>query len=178
MIKSDDDYMRLALIEAQKAYDLFEVPVGAIIVDENGEVLAKGYNQTITSHDPTAHAEVVALRQLGQLVSNYRFPKYTMYVTLEPCCMCAMALIHARLQRIVFGASDLKTGACGSAFSLITDEKHNHRIEVTRGVLENECSTLISSFLRCAVNKSEHKKNFKKNSKKTKINPHYSKSYC
>lgn len=146
MIKSDDDYMRLALIEAQKAYDLFEVPVGAIIVDEKGEVLAKGYNQTITSHDPTAHAEVVALRQLGQLVSNYRFPKYTMYVTLEPCCMCAMALIHARLQRIVFGASDLKTGACGSAFSLITDEKHNHRIEVTRGVLENECSTLISSF--------------------------------
>ena len=86
MINSDDDYMRLALIEAQKAYDLFEVPVGAIIVDENGEVLAKGYNQTITSHDPTAHAEVVALRQLGQLVSNYRFPKYTMYRAMLYVC--------------------------------------------------------------------------------------------
>ena len=138
-------YMKLALEEAKKAYEIDEVPVGAIIVYKD-EVIASGYNQRETKNNSLAHAEILAINQACNYLNSWRLIDCEMYVTLEPCCMCAMALIHARLQRIVFGASDLKTGACGSAFSLITDEKHNHRIEVTRGVLENECPTLISSF--------------------------------
>lgn len=141
-------YMSLAFKEALKAKAIGEIPVGAVIVDPKGEVIATGYNQTISSNDPSAHAEIVALRALGKAVSNYRFPDYSIYVTLEPCCMCAMALIHSRLKNLYFGAYDLKTGACGSAFNLISNPKHNHEIKVEGGILRDECSMLLSKFFK------------------------------
>lgn len=141
-------YMSKAFEQALKAKALGEIPVGSVIVNSEGDIVASGYNRTISSNDPTAHAEIVALRSLGEKVLNYRFPDYSIYVTLEPCCMCAMALIHARVKNLYFGAYDLKTGACGSAFNFIMDRKHNHRINVEGGILKDECSNLLSAFFR------------------------------
>ena len=137
--------MRMALAAASQAKALGEVPVGAVLVRE-GEVIATGFNQPIGQHDPSAHAEIAALRAGAQTLANYRMPGCTLYVTLEPCAMCAGAMMHARLARVVFGASDPKTGACGSIVNLFAEERLNHHTAVTGGVLSDECSSMLSSF--------------------------------
>jgi tRNA(adenine34) deaminase len=142
---TDEDYMRLALAAADKARVAGEVPVGAVIVKE-GEVIATGFNQPIGCHDPTHHAEIAALRAASEALGNYRLPGCTLYVTLEPCVMCAGAMMHARLARVVYGAADPKTGACGSVVNLFAEERLNHHAEVLGGVLADECGTMLSSF--------------------------------
>ncbi len=142
---TDQTFMRLALELAERAKAAGEVPVGAVVV-RDGEVIARGYNQPIGLHDPTAHAEIAALRAAADALGNYRLPGCTLYVTLEPCVMCAGAMMHARLSRVVFGASDPKTGACGSVLNLFAEQKLNHHTEVTGGVLAGECGTMLSAF--------------------------------
>jgi tRNA(adenine34) deaminase len=137
--------MQQAISQARNAWALGEVPVGALIVKE-GQVIATGFNQPIGNHDPTAHAEIMALRAAAPLLGNYRLPGCEMYVTLEPCAMCAGAMLHARLARVVFGASDPKTGACGSVLNLFEQERLNHHTELTAGVLAEECGTLLKEF--------------------------------
>lgn len=141
----DAFFMAQALEQAQKAWDLGEVPVGAVLV-RNGEVVAVGCNQPIGAHDPTAHAEIIALRAAAQALGNYRLPGCDLYVTLEPCVMCAGAMMHARLSRVIFGASDPKTGACGSIIDLFAQERLNHHTEVIGGVMAHECSALLKDF--------------------------------
>lgn len=136
-----------ALGLADKAEQLGEVPVGAVVVQE-GALLSEGWNQPITDHDPTAHAEITALRAAGKRLSNYRLPDTTLYVTLEPCTMCAAAIIHARVKRVVFGAYDPKTGAAGSVFSVLGDPLHNHQVAVDGGVLQAECGEKLRQFFR------------------------------
>jgi tRNA(adenine34) deaminase len=143
--------MRLALDQAHNAWIVGEVPVGAVVVrraPETGalQVIATGYNRPITDHDPTAHAEIVALRHAAQLLGNYRLPECELYVTLEPCPMCAMALMHARFKRVVFGAADPKTGAAGSVIDLFHERALNHHTTVVGGVLEPECGDLLRRF--------------------------------
>jgi tRNA(adenine34) deaminase len=135
-----------ALACARDAEALGEVPVGAVIADASGAVVARAANSPIARHDPTAHAEMLALRAAGRALGNYRLPGCVLYVTLEPCSMCVGALVHARVARIVYGAADPKTGACGSAFDLAANAKMNHRIDVTGGVLAEECSVLLKRF--------------------------------
>lgn len=139
--------MRRALACARRAEALGEVPVGAIVV-KDGELLAEGWNQPIVSHDPSAHAEMVALRAAAQQLGNYRLPGTTLYVTLEPCAMCAGLIIHARVQRLVFGASDPKAGAVQSVYDLIAQPRLNHRVEWQGGVMEAECSEILRRFFR------------------------------
>jgi tRNA(adenine34) deaminase len=145
--KSDRDEigMRLAIDQARNAWLVGEVPVGAVILRE-GQVIATGYNRPITTHDPTAHAEIVALRHAATLLGNYRLPGCELYVTLEPCAMCAMALMHARLSRVVFGAVDPKTGAAGSVVDLFSESRLNHHTELRGGVLAAECGDLLRQF--------------------------------
>jgi len=145
---SDDHYMGLALLQAQRAELFGEVPVGAIVVNEAGEVIGDGFNQTITTHDPTAHAEVVALRKAGLLLQNYRLPEASLYVTLEPCAMCMGAMMHARIKRVVFGARDPKTGVCGSVIDLPAEARLNHHAEVTGGVMEKVCGEILTTFFQ------------------------------
>lgn len=145
----DEFWMRHALdlaLRAQHQDD--EIPVGAVIVSAEGELLGEGWNRNISESDPTAHAEVVAMRNAGTKVGNYRLLGTTLYVTLEPCPMCAMAMIHARVGRVVFGASDPKTGAAGSVFDLLGDPRHNHRVEVQGGVLAEEASQRLTNYFR------------------------------
>ncbi len=137
--------MRLALAAAEQAKAVGEVPVGAVVV-KDGEVIATGYNRPIGLNDPTHHAEIAALRAASEALGNYRLPGCTLYVTLEPCVMCAGAMMHARLARIVYGASDPKTGACGSIVNLFAEDRLNHHAEVVGGVLAAECGTMLSSF--------------------------------
>ncbi len=138
-------FMQQALTQARHAWTLGEVPVGAVVVCE-GEVIASGYNQPIGTHDPTAHAEIRALRAAADILGNYRLPGCELYVTLEPCVMCAGAMIHARLARVVYGATDPKTGACGSVLDLFAQERLNHHTQVTGGVLADECGELLRAF--------------------------------
>jgi tRNA(adenine34) deaminase len=138
--------MREALACAREAEAAGEVPVGAVIVDAMGAVVARAANAPIARHDPTAHAEMLALRAAGRVLGNYRLPGCVLYVTLEPCAMCVGALVHARVARIVYGAADPKTGACGSVFELASSSKMNHRIAVTAGVLSDECGALLKRF--------------------------------
>ena len=146
----DEAAMRLALDQAQNAWLAGEVPVGAVLMrrgaDGVPQVIATGYNRPITTHDPSAHAEMVALRHAAQLLGNYRLPECELYVTLEPCAMCAMALIHARLRRVVFGARDAKTGAAGSVLDLFAEPRLNHHTRLLGGVLEDQCSALLRDF--------------------------------
>ena len=148
--------MLLALEQAQHAWRLGEVPVGAVVV-KDGEVIATGYNQPIGSHDPTAHAEIVALRAAADKLGNYRLPGCELYVTLEPCVMCSGAMMHARLARVVYAATDPKTGACGSVLNLFEQEQLNHHTEVVGGVLADEASAMLKAFFaerRTAARKS------------------------
>jgi tRNA(adenine34) deaminase len=138
--------IREALVCAREAESLGEIPVGAVIADARGSVVARAANSPIARHDPTAHAEILALRAAGRAFGNYRLPGCVLYVTLEPCAMCVGALVHARLARIVYGAPDPKTGACGSVFDLASNLKMNHRLEVTGGVLAEESAALLKRF--------------------------------
>jgi tRNA(adenine34) deaminase len=137
--------MGLALAQAQAAQRVGEVPVGAVVVHQ-GRVVGAGHNSPIGDHDPSAHAEINALRQAAQNLGNYRLEDCTLYVTLEPCAMCAGAMLHARLARVVYGAADPKTGACGSVINLFAEEKLNHHTTVTGGVLAEECGQLLRDF--------------------------------
>jgi len=143
---TDRAWMAQALDCARQAYAVGEVPVGAVLVDSGGVVVARAANAPIASHDPTAHAEIIALRAAGQLLGNYRLPGCSLYATLEPCAMCVGALVHARVERVVFAAPDPKTGACGSVFDLAASAKHNHRLSVTGGVLAEEAAALLRKF--------------------------------
>ena len=144
---ADIALMQQALSLARRAEGAGEVPVGAVVAVD-GEVIGEGWNQPVASHDPSAHAEILALRQAGARIGNYRLVDATLYVTLEPCAMCAGAMVHARIRRLVFGAFDPKTGAAGSIFDIVRAPQLNHQVEVTAGVLADECGGLLQSFFR------------------------------
>jgi tRNA(adenine34) deaminase len=143
----DETWMQHALTLAQRAAAQGEVPVGALVVLD-GRVIGEGWNQPIQRHDPTAHAEIMALRAAAAAVGNYRLSACTLYVTLEPCIMCAGAIIHARIQRLVFGAADPKAGAVNAVYDVISQPRLNHRLDWTGGVLEAECGQLLRDFFR------------------------------
>ena len=147
MLNSDENWMRYALQLAQQAALQGEVPVGAVLVQDDN-ILGEGWNQPISLNDPSAHAEMLSMRAAGQSAANYRLPNTTLYVTLEPCSMCAGAMIHARIARVVFGAYDPKTGAAGSLFSVLNDPRHNHQVQISGGVLAEECAELLRTFFR------------------------------
>jgi tRNA(adenine34) deaminase len=142
---SDEQYMDLALTEARKAEATGEVPVGAVVVAGEA-VVGAAFNQPISTSDPTAHAEIVALREAARHLKNYRLPGATMYCTVEPCMMCAGAMIHARIARLVFGTPDPKAGSAGSIYNVLTDPRLNHRVEVVSGIREDECAALLRDF--------------------------------
>lgn len=142
---TDNDFMQIALNLAQQAAAAGEVPVGAIVV-KDGEIIGRGSNAPITTHDPTAHAEILAMRDAAQRLGNYRLVDCTLYVTLEPCAMCTGAIQHARIAKLVYGANDPKTGACGSVVDLMAEPKLNHHTEIMGGVLAQECGALLSAF--------------------------------
>lgn len=145
----DEHWMRHALALAERAEREFdEIPVGAVLVDAEGRLLGEGWNHNITRHDPSAHAEIMALREGGARLGNHRLVGCTLYVTLEPCAMCAMAMVHARIARLVYAAGDPKTGACGSVFDLIGDPRHNHRVQVEHGLLASEAGARLTNYFR------------------------------
>lgn len=144
---NDEQWMRYALRLAERAYAEGEIPVGAVMVLDN-KIIGEGWNRPIGDHDPTAHAEIMALRQGGITLQNYRLLGATLYVTLEPCIMCAGAMVHSRIERLVYGASDAKTGAAGSLIDILGHPAMNHRVDVTAGVLAETCSTMLSNFFR------------------------------
>lgn len=144
----DEDLMRLAIAEAQAAEAAGEVPVGALVISPDGEIIGRGNNQVLRTNDPTAHAEIVALRHAGIALGNYRLLGCTLVCTLEPCAMCASAMLHARIARLVYAARDPKAGACGSVLEVVNHPQSNHRVEVTDGVLADECSAMLSGFFR------------------------------
>lgn len=146
---TDGAWMRLALALADRAErDFDEIPVGAVVVDATGQVVGEGWNRNIGEHDPSAHAEIVAMREAGRALGNHRLIGCTLYVTLEPCAMCAMAMVHARVARVVYGATDPKTGAAGSVFDLLADPRHNHRVDVMGGVLGGEAGQRLRNYFR------------------------------
>lgn len=156
---TDADWMRVALSLAEQAAKIGEVPVGAIVVKDS-EIIGRGYNTPIDLHDPTAHAEIQAIRDAAQHLGNYRLVDCTLYVTLEPCAMCTGAIQHARIARLVYGASDPKTGACGSVVNLMQEQKLNHHTEVEAGVLAKACGELLSAFFKQRrVEKQQQKSN-------------------
>ena len=144
---TDEQYLRLATAEARLAEDAGEVPVGAVIV-RNGQVLATGRNRVIADSDPTAHSEIVAMRAAGRALSNYRLVDCDLYVTLEPCAMCASAILHSRIRRLINATPDPKAGACGSVLSVLNHPQLNHKVDVTSGVLADECSAMLTEFFR------------------------------
>ncbi len=145
--QADELFLRAAIAEALSAQAAGEVPVGAVLVRDH-QILATGANRVIRDSDPSAHAEIVALRAAGRALGNYRLLDCTLYVTLEPCAMCASAILHARLRRLVYAAPDPKAGACGSVLEVLNHPRLNHRVEVTKGLLAEECGTLLTSFFR------------------------------
>ena len=148
MADTHEYFMELALKEAKSAEQIGEVPVGAILVSENGEILSAAHNQTIKRTDPTAHAEILALRKAALEINNYRLLNTTLYVTVEPCIMCMGAIVHARISRVVFGATDPKWGAAGSLYNVAEDDRLNHRVEIIAGVRAEDCRRLIQDFFR------------------------------
>ncbi len=149
MSATDQEWMQRALDLADRAErEDDEVPVGALIINQAGELIAEAWNRNISQHDPSAHAEILAMRIAGDKLQNHRLLGCTLYITLEPCAMCAMAMVHARIKRVVFGAYDPKTGAAGSVFDLLQDPRHNHRIEVQGGVLAEQASKKLSDYFR------------------------------
>lgn len=147
MSKIDEIYMAEALKEATEAFELDEVPVGAVIVHE-GKIIARAHNQNVMLKDPTAHAEMIAITQAAAYLKSERLLNCSVYVTIEPCSMCAGALVLARVKRIIYGAKDPKTGACGSVFNIVNSKKLNHRIKVTGGILAKDCGSLLTEFFR------------------------------
>ena len=148
MTEYDIKFMKLAINEAKKAGQKAEVPVGAVLVAESGDILSISHNQVITLADPTAHAEILVLREAAQKVLNYRLLGTTLYVTIEPCIMCMGVIIHARVARVVFGANDLKWGASGSLYNFAEDVRLNHRPEIIQGVCQDECREMMQEFFR------------------------------
>jgi tRNA(Arg) A34 adenosine deaminase TadA len=147
--EADLRWMQQALALADRAqHEDDEIPVGALVVGADGELLAEGWNRNIGEHDPSAHAEIVAMRRAGGKLGNHRLLGCTLYVTLEPCAMCAMAMVHARVARVVYAATDPKTGACGSVFDLMADPRHNHRVQVHGGLLADEASRRLTEYFR------------------------------
>lgn len=142
---SNDEYMKEALKEAKIAFNLGEVPIGAVIV-KDGEIIARGHNLTETSKDPTAHAEMIAIRQAAEVLGGWRLPGCSMYVTCEPCSMCSGALIWSRMERLYIGTMDPKAGACGSVFDIVEEPRLNHNVQVARGILEEDCSGILKQF--------------------------------
>ncbi len=147
LLRDDERFMRMALREAQAAADHGEVPVGAVIV-RAGKVIGKAHNMRETLHDPTAHAEMIAVTQAAEALCAWRLEGSTIYVTLEPCCMCSGAMVLARIERLVYGTADPKAGACGTLYNIVRDERLNHRLEVTAGVLADESRALLQEFFR------------------------------
>ncbi len=143
---TDSEYMRIALARARESAEGGEVPVGAVLVDLEGEILASAGNDTVGARDPVGHAEIRVLREASRIKENYRLPGTTMYVTLEPCAMCAAAMVHARIKRLVFGAADPKTGAVISRYCIGNDGLLNHSFDVRGGILEEECGQLLRDF--------------------------------
>lgn len=141
----DEKWMRHALSLAHKAAAAGEVPVGAVLI-RDGQLLAEGWNQPIIAHDPTAHAEIMAIRSAAKQLENYRLPGTTLYITIEPCSMCAGAIVHARIARVVFGAAEPRAGAAGSVLNLLHNEQFNHQTEVSAGVLADECGQVLKDF--------------------------------
>ena len=144
---TDEQWMKIAIDEAHLAMGVNEIPVGAVLVQDN-KLIVQAHNRPIKNNDPTAHAEIEVLRKAGAKLHNYRLPKTTLYVTLEPCTMCLGAMIHARIERVVFGASDPKSGVCGSTIDLSSESIFNHQISVSGGVLEHECKNILQSFFK------------------------------
>ena len=147
MGNTDQKFMLLALKEAQKSYNKEEIPVGAVIV-KDGQIIARGHNLKETKNDTTNHAEIIAIKKASKKLKSWRLTGCTMYVTLEPCTMCAGALIQARLDKVVIGTMDEKTGACGSVLNVLEDYKFNHKVEIEKGILEKECRDVLQSFFR------------------------------
>jgi len=146
-MNEDEKWMKIAISEANLAINAGEIPVGAVLI-QNGKLIAKAHNQPILNHDPTAHAEVEVLRKAGKKLKNYRLARSTLYVTLEPCIMCLGAIMHARIERVVFGASDPKTGVCGSNNDLTSEAFFTHTVKVDSGVLEEESKEILQSFFK------------------------------
>lgn len=154
----DEYFMREALVEAEKAHQAGEVPVGAVVVDKEGKIIGRGHNLVVAGHDPSGHAEIIALKNASQNLKNYRLDNCTIYVTLEPCPMCSGAIIGARLARLVYGAKDQKAGAAESVFKLFDEKRVNHHTDVTAGVLEEDCLRMLRSFF-VELRKSRGKSN-------------------
>lgn len=148
MFERDEFWMRKAIEAAEAARDLDEVPVGACLIDRNGELLAVAGNRTITFNDPTAHAEILVLREAGEKIGNYRLTETALYTTIEPCAMCAGALVNARIERLIFGAHDIRFGAVESVFQICDSSSLNHQIDITGGVSAEECRALMQDFFR------------------------------
>ena len=146
-MSTDYDFMKIALEEAESGYRRGEVPVGAVLVRE-GNILAQAHNSPIANHDPSAHAEMIVLRKASEIMGNYRLAETELYVTIEPCIMCAGAIVHARIERVIFGARDPKCGAVVSLYNILDDKRLNHQAKVTEGVLKEECGEIISRFFR------------------------------
>lgn len=151
---TDENWMQYAITLADKAEQAGEVPVGAVVV-KDGQLVAEGWNQMISLNDPSAHAEMLAIRAAASALGNYRLVDCELYVTLEPCCMCAGAMVHSRLKRVVYAASDLKTGAAGSVLNLLQHHQFNHQVEVVSGVLAAQCAAQLSGFFQ--RRRAEHK---------------------
>jgi tRNA(adenine34) deaminase len=145
---NDEAWIRAALEQAEGSEAAGEVPVGAVLLGRDGKVVARGQNRVIRDHDPTAHAEIIALRTAGEVLGNYRLSGCTLYVTLEPCAMCAGAMVHARIGRLVFGAFDPKAGAVSSALNVLNHPRLNHQIELTAGLMGEECGAILSRFFQ------------------------------
>jgi tRNA(adenine34) deaminase len=146
-MSTDYDFMKVALEEAEEAYRRGEVPVGAVLVRE-GNILARAHNAPIVRNDPSAHAEMLVLRQAAEIIGNYRLAETELYVTLEPCIMCAGAIVHARVERVIFGARDPKYGAVVSLYNILADKRLNHQVQITEGILQEECGEIMSRFFR------------------------------
>lgn len=154
MVEPDEFWMRKAIEAAEAARDLNEVPVGACLIDKNGELLAVAGNRTICFSDPTAHAEILVLREAAAKIGNYRLTETVLYTTIEPCAMCAGALVNARIERLIFGAHDLRFGAVESVFQICDNSSLNHQIEIIKGVLAEDCRQLMQDFFRARRAKS------------------------
>jgi tRNA(adenine34) deaminase len=162
--QDDDYYMQQAYKLAQQAEQLDEIPVGAVVVYQ-GKIIGEGFNQSILLNDPSAHAEMMAIRQAGKHINNYRLLDCTLYVTLEPCPMCAGLLVHSRIKRLVYASPDLKTGAAGSVFNLVGTSQLNHQIIVDNGVMSQQCSELLSGFFKRRRNEKKQAKKAEKTQK-------------